>query len=94
MDEQTQQKVIKTLDSVAQNAHMLTGAFYAFFFIVIKHPAYLWFALPIYVGVTAWKEFHYDQNNEIPEIRGSNTKDFVFYQIGWIGALLIYFLLG
>lgn len=92
MNDQTQAQVLKSLDSISQNAHMLTGASWTFLFIVLHHPGWLWYAIPFYITVTAWKEFWYDDRFEIPEIRGSSPKDFLFYNIGWVGALVIYFL--
>ena len=92
MDEATQQKVVKELDSVAQNAHMLTGAVWVFMFVILHHPSLLWYTIPAYIALTAFKEFYYDQHFEIPEIRGSNLKDFIYYQVGWVGGLIILFL--
>lgn len=91
MDQQTSDKVVKELDSVAQNAHMLTGAFLVFGFIVFHHAPWLFYAIPAYTALTAFKEFYWDQKFEIAEIRGSNLKDFIFYQVGWVGALILYF---
>ena len=87
-----EQQSEKEVDSVGQNAHMLTGGFYTLLFIVFHVAPWLWYAIPFYIGLTAWKEFYYDQKYEIPEIRGSNLKDFIFYQVGWIGGLILYFI--
>lgn len=92
MNDQTQQQVVKELDFVSQNAHMLTGAFIVFVFIIFHLPLWLWYVIPSYIALTTWKEFYYDQRNEIPEIRGSNARDFLFYNIGWVGALVLYFI--
>lgn len=90
MDQQTQLKVLKSLDSISQNAHMLTGVFIVFLSVIFKISP--WYIIPIYVGLVAFKEFYWDQKNEIPEIRGSNWRDFLFYNIGWIGGLALYFI--
>lgn len=82
---------LKTFNMVSQNAHWLTGMSYAFFFMVIGHPHLLLYAIPFYILLTAWKEFWYDYKYETSEIRGSSLEDFIFYQIGWIGGLIVYF---
>ena len=103
MDEQTQQKVLKAVDSIGQNAHVLFGIvwvwLFTFVFVTIlkepnvtllNEPEWLNYSILIYIGLTAFKEFYYDNRYEIPEIRGSSLKDFIFYQVGWISGLFLY----
>lgn len=92
MDAQSQKIVVDSLDFIAQNAHMLTGAVLVFLFMIFRKMSWLWYVIPVYVLFFAWKEWYWDEHFEIPEVRGSNLKDFIFYQVGWIGTLiLLYF---
>lgn len=91
MDAQSQKIVVDTLDTIAQNAHMLTGAVLVFLFLIFRKMSWLWYIIPAYILLIAWKEFYYDQFYEIAEVRGSNLKDFIFYQIGWVGTLILLF---
>jgi hypothetical protein len=91
MDKKTQQEVLKAFNSVAQNAHMLSGAFIVFLPVVFHRASWLWYIIPAYIILTAWKEFWYDVHYEIPEIRGSGLRDFIHYQ-SWVVGLGLYFL--
>jgi len=82
--------LMASLNSISQNAHMLTGGFYTLLFVTFHRPSWLWIAIPAYILVTAWKEFIWDIKHEIPEIRQSSPEDFFYYQIGWIGGLGLY----
>jgi hypothetical protein len=93
MDDAAKIKLLtKTLDSVAQNAHMLSGAFVVLTMALFRLDAWMPTAILFYVTLTAWKEFYWDEIHEIDEVRGSSAKDFLFYQIGWIGAIVLYFI--
>jgi hypothetical protein len=88
----TEQQVEKMFAFVAANAHWLTGIFVVFGFVVFHRPTWLWYAVPSFAVLTAVKEFWYDQHYEIPEIRQSNLQDFLFYQLGVVIGLGLYWL--
>lgn len=77
------------LDVLAQKAHMLGGG------LAMLGPHALWgkrslrYAVPIFVVCAAAKEFWFDANYQDAEIRGSDLKDFAFYMIGMVLALLL-----
>ncbi len=77
-------------DTLAQYNHVLFGSTIVFAAMDLYPPA-MWFVIAAYVIYTAWKEFYYDQRYETPEVRGSNLKDFTFYQVGVMLALVIHF---
>ena len=76
-------------DFVSQNAHALGGA------LAVLGPAALlgeWYAVGGAVLVmvfAAVKEFWYDEHYETAEVRGSSLRDFTFYGVGAVTALLL-----
>jgi len=78
-------------DSVAQNAHMLFGALMVFLPTYIFGPDALWYGMALFFAFAMVKEFWYDEKYETEEVRGSSIKDFIFYMIGAILGLLVYF---
>lgn len=78
----------KEFNFVSQNAHMLAGALVVFVSGSL-FPREMWFILGLFVVLTAWKEFYYDEHYESVEVRGSNLQDFLHYQYGMIAALLV-----
>ncbi len=70
----------KDFNILAQKAHFLGG-------LAAVWGSAVLFSAPIYgaIGITVFavvKEFWYDQHYETPEIRGSNSLDFLFYVFG------------
>ena len=88
----TPQQILKELDFVSQNAHWLTAPFVMANIILFGHAHWLWFFIPGFIALSAWKEFWYDYRYELPDIAGSSVKDFVYYQLGWITQLGLYYL--
>ena len=83
--------LLKIFYAICDRVHMFTGAFIVETLVMFHHPSLLWYVIPAFAGLTAWKEFYWDQHFETTEIRGSNFRDFIFYQIGWAGGLILYF---
>lgn len=74
--------------TLADRTHFLGACLAIVVFKDFAKPDYIpWFggALLVYAAI---KEFWYDQNYEITEIRGSNLRDWVGYVLGWMAALL------
>lgn len=87
---QLEQVLYKELDSVAQNAHMLSGAVWVLLLFMFGVPDPLvGAAVLFFVALTAFKEFYLDQRNEIETIRGSNARDFFFYNLGQFFGLIL-----
>lgn len=80
----------KTLDTVAQLSHSAWGA------LVWLVPFYrlggvVWAVVfaAVWAACCAWKEFVYDESDEIPEVRGSSLKDFLFAMLGTAAAAVV-----
>jgi hypothetical protein len=84
----------KLFNSISQNAHMLCGSTVVFGSILLFHVKSLYYILPAYMIITGIKEFYYDQHFESKEVRGSNMEDWTFYQLGWVLAVMIYWIKG
>ncbi len=82
----------KVAMSWAQNAHMLAGATVVFATLDL-YPSALKWVIGVFILLTTWKEGWYDEHFESYYVRGSGWSDWIHYQIGWIAALGIHWLL-
>ena len=71
-----------TFNQVAQLAHFAGGLAAVWGSIVLFGPSAMWIAVACVAGITALKEFWYDQHFETEVVRGSNLEDWAFYQLG------------
>jgi hypothetical protein len=75
-----------SLDTVAQSAHVWFAGWTVFVFHLWTNPWWGVLAVAIFAAI---KEFLYDQKYESPAVRGSNWKDFGFYQVGSVLTALL-----
>jgi hypothetical protein len=74
--------------TVAQYAHFFAGA--TVFFIIGRFShTWMFYLLPVGVGLAALKEFIIDPRTENEATRGSDLEDFCFYLLGMAVALAV-----
>lgn len=83
----------KFFNFVSQMSHAFLGSTIVLGTLLLW-PTHLTAVLVAYALITALKEFWYDYHYEDAITRGSSLLDFVCYQAGAYGALLLWFLLA
>lgn len=80
----------KFFDEVSQASHVLASATVMLVTFVFGGPKALLIAVPIWIAMTAFKEFWYDNVYETPEEAGpSGWEDFGFYMAGMVTTILV-----
>lgn len=76
----------KTFDTVSQMAHIFFAGFVVF---TAQHFGVGWYGIVGLVVFAAIKEFWYDYRYESLAVRGSSVRDFFFYLVGIVLAVLV-----